>query len=277
LEKVDRKLYSTRQTDQARTVSVEQVNADRLEFASPCFVLSTGRCGTLWLSELLRLSRWVYVNHSDYPELVRHSRLAYEQYEQEPRVFCEIIRATRDELIINAYKRGQIYVETNNYITFFAHAVKQVYPGAKFIHLVRHPGDFVRSGVSRKWYRGHSYDVGRIVGDVEVWQGMSDIEKVAWLWNETNGYIENFLTGISEGDYVRVRAEDMFSEPAVSARLGEFVGVDDISLNMVAKMLTRKINPQRKWAIGPYPTWPDSQKAQVQRQVMLAARYRYEL
>ena len=280
LERVDRKLETLRRpaTREMRTVSIDEINGNTLDFVSPCFVLSTGRCGTLWLTELLRLSRQVYVNHSDYPELIRHSRLAYEQYEQTPHIFCEIIRATRDEFIIEAYKRQQVYVETNNRITFFAHAIKQVYPKAKFIHLVRHPGDFVRSGWNRKWYNGHPHDMGRIVklrpGD--AWQAMSDIERIAWLWNETNRYIEDLLSGLPQQSYVRVKAEDMFSDPHVAIDLCKFMGVEDIAPKWIARMLTRRVNQQREWVIGPYQAWPERHKEQLRRQAILAERYGYE-
>lgn len=281
LERVDAKLQAARTpaTGQMRPVGIDEINGNTLDFVSPCFVLSTGRCGTLWLTELLRPSRQALVNHSEYPELIRHSRLAYEQYEQTPRVFCEIIRATRDELIIEAYKREQVYVETNNRITFFAHAIKQVYPKARFIHLVRHPGDFVRSGWNRKWYDGHPHDVGRIVklGPSDAWQAMSDIEKIAWLWNETNRYVEDFLSGLPQDSYVQVKAEDMFSDPCISTTLCEFIALSDIAPKSIARMLRQRVNEQRHWAIGPYEAWPDASKQQVRGQATLASGYGYSL
>jgi hypothetical protein len=281
LQRVERKLLTSVGSDKDyyRDVTLEDLSGDKLDFVTPYFVLSTGRCGTLWLSELLRLSSWTYVNHSEIPELIRHSRLAYEQYSQHPARFKEILRAARDEFIIAAYKHGKTYIETNNRITFFAYAIEQVYPKARFIHLIRHPGDFVRSGLSRGWYRNHSHDVGRIVKlePVDTWQSMSDIEKVAWLWNETNRYIEDFLREISDHDYIQVKAESMFEDPSVADALCHFIGVDDITPQNITNMLSQKVNPQRKWEIGPYPTWSDDQKRQVRKRATLAGQYGYEL
>lgn len=264
----------------SRQVELECLNAEQLEFVTPCFVLSTGRCGTLWLTELLRLSRYAWVNHSDYPELVRHSRLAYEGYKKSPKVFCEILRATRDEYLLSAYKRGQIYVETNNRITFFAYAIKQVYPQAKFIHLVRHPGEFVRSGLRRRWYHNHPHDVGRIVDTSRpgIWQSMSDIEKIAWLWNETNQYIQGFLVELSDQDYLQIKAEDMFNDSAVSVKMCKFIGINDITPKIVSKMRARHINSQRGRGMESYQTWDENEKDQVRRHSsILAARYGYGL
>jgi hypothetical protein len=260
----------------SQQVDIEQLQAEQLTFAAPYFVLSTGRCGTEWLTELLRLSRYAHVNHRDHPELIRHSRMAYEQYAATPRVFVEIIRATRDEFIAEAYRRGQVYVETNNRITFFAYAIRQAYPKARFIHLVRHPGDFVRSGLNRKWYRGQRHDIGRIVKPDPAWQTMSDVEKIAWLWNQTNHYIEGFLAELPRQDTMQVKAEAMFSDPAVGMDLLRFIGVSDISPKTVRRMLSRRINRQRQWAVDPYREWPEEHKAQIRREAVLAGRYGYE-
>ena len=225
-------------------LEVEEVDLPALSFVSPVFVLSTGRCGTKWLTELLRQDQRVWVNHSDYPELVRHSRLAYEQYEESPRVFQEIIRATRDGYILDAHRRNRVYIETNNRITFFAYAIRAVYPEARFIHLIRHPGDFVRSGIRREWYHGERHDVGRIrnVCNPVEWETMTDIERIAWLWNETNQYIEDFLVTLDNPDiFLKVKAEEMFSDVEIGVRICEFVGAE-IRRHSIASMLDRKID-----------------------------------
>jgi hypothetical protein len=279
LKKLDYKLrlFEEDSVSQVRKVRFEELNRDTLDFVNPFFVLSTGRCGTLWLTKLLRSSAYVYVNHADRPQLIRHSKLAYEQYEQSPHIFCEIIRAARDEIIVEAYKHGKIYIETNNRVTFFAYAIKHVYPNAKFIHLIRHPGDFVRSGLSRGWYNGHSHDLGRIVKSGEIRDTMSDIEKIAWLWNETNRYVEDFFLEINKQDYIQIKAEDMFNCPSVSEKLCQFIGIDDITSMTIAKMLNRQINQQNRWSIRPYQTWSEGQKAQVIKWATLASRYEYGL
>jgi hypothetical protein len=69
------------------SLSVEELAWSNLAKVRPVFVLSTGRCGTQWLTELLRCDPAMWVNHSDYPELIRHSRLAYERYRESPVLF----------------------------------------------------------------------------------------------------------------------------------------------------------------------------------------------
>lgn len=261
------------------SLEVEDIDGPTLPFVSPVFVLSTGRCGTKWLTELLRHDPRMWVNHSDYPELIRHSRLAYEQYEKAPRLFQEIVRATRDGYVLSAHSRNQVYVETNNRITFFARAIRAVYPRARFIHLVRHPGDFVRSGLRRGWYHGGRHDVGRIrdTANPKAWEAMADVEKIAWLWNETNRYIEDFLATLDAPDsYLQVKAEEMFGDAKVSAAICQFVGAS-VDNRVVAAMLDRRINQQRIGSKPPYEQWNDEEKEQVRRHAPLAGRYRYTL
>jgi len=260
------------------TLEFDEVDQPTLSFVSPVFVLSTGRCGTKWLTELLRRDPRMRVNHSDYPELVRHSRLAYEQYAEMPRVFQEIIRAARDGYILDAYRRGQVYVETNNRITFFAYAVQAVYPQARFIHLIRHPGDFVRSGLRRGWYHGGRHDVGRIrnIVDPAGWEEMTDTARIAYLWNETNQYIETFAKTLDVGAFMQVRAEDMFSGVQATKAIADFVGAK-IQDRIIRSMLKKKINRQMTGNILPYREWSRESKMQLQKYASLAERYGYEI
>lgn len=259
-------------------LEAEEINQPTLSFVSPVFVLSTGRCGTKWLAELLRQDPRMWVNHNDYPELIRHSRLAYEQYRSEPRVFQEIIRATRDGYILNAHKRNQVYVEANNRITFFAHAIRVVYPRARYIHLVRHPGDFVRSGLRRGWYHGGRHDVGRIrnTNDSTTWEAMTDIEKIAWLWNETNQYIETFLKTLDVETYLQVKAEDMFGDAQVGENIADFVGAR-IDRRTIVAMQNKKINRQATGSTPPYEQWSEEDQSQLQRHVPLSEHYGYKV
>lgn len=259
-------------------VDIVESEGETIDFVKPVFVLSTGRCGTAWLSELLRHDPKMRVNHSDYPQLIRHSRLAYEQYEEDSRLFEEVVRATRDGYILDAHKRDVQYIETNNRITFFAHALKTVYPQARFLHIVRHPGDFVRSGLRRGWYQGHTHDVGRIwdFQHPAVWQQLSKIERIAWLWNETNEYIESFLRSIDPDDYHQVRAEDMFSCASVAQEVLSFIGAR-IGSRTIRVAQARPVNEQRLGNVPIYTRWTVGMKEQMRQEAVLAAGYGYDV
>jgi hypothetical protein len=258
-------------------LDLEQVDQDALSLVEPTFVLSTGRCGTKWLTELLRKDTRMQVNHSDYPELLRHSRLAYESYEAEPLLFQEVLRAARDGYLLDTYRKNLVYVETNHRITFFAYAIRQVYPGARFIHLYRHPGDFVRSGLRRHWYSGTYYDLCRPrVQDEAVWNAMTMIEKIAWLWNETNQYIEDFLSTLEAGRHLQIKAENMWCNTEIVTDLCEFVGAQ-LSNKDIASMLERKVNQQRIGSVPTYAQWDREKKEMLRSYAKLSGQYGYRV
>lgn len=254
-----------------------EIEAEKLEQAEPVFVFSTGRCGTKWLSVLLRNDARIRVNHNDYPELIRHSRMAYESYDAQPELFQEVLRACRDGYVLGAYQRNRVYVETNHRITFFSYAIEKVYPRAKYVHLVRHPGDVVRSGLRRDWYNGALHDGQRIrCANQEQWHAMSRISKIAWLWNETNKHIEEFLSPVERSRFMRIKSEDMFSDVAACQQLARFVGAE-IQDSTIVRSQRRKENRQLLGNVPAYEQWAEDDRRELRRFVPLHSRYGYEV
>jgi len=256
--------------------SVKPLSDKLTKTVTPIFVLSTGRCGTKWLTKLLSSSKFVFLNHSLQPELVRQSKLAYEMRLDNPNNLGEFVRAARDDLISYAYCQNLTYVETNNKITFFAHTLSKIYPRSKFIHLYRHPSDFVRSGMRRNWYESHLSDLGRItMKSFEKWQKMTQFEKIAWLWNETNYFIECFLNNIHNSQHISLACEDMFSVPGSVAELCEFIGAEDISNRHIKKIQRKRVNVQNYGNFPNYKDWPQELKIQLGDWCPLAVKYGY--
>lgn len=248
----------------------------------PCFVLSTGRCGTVLLNRLLLLSPDADPHHEPRPELFRPAKRAYEEIYRFPEIFREVFKSAREEYLLNAARQDKVYIETNNKCTFFAPIIRDVFPRAVFIHLVRHPGSFVRSGIRRKWYtREHSHDIGRIVplaGEWKArWKSLSPIEKNGWLWNETNRFIEDFLKGLSPDDYLFVRAEEMFRQVEITRRIYGFIGIGGFSPKKVRRLIQKPLNVQKKGSFPPYREWPANDKSALKRIAPLAEKYGYEL
>ncbi len=248
------------------------------EEAQCCFVLSTGRCGTLLLTKLLELSKEVRCQHAPSPQLVYFSKLAYEAFHEDSETFRLGIDMARYELIREAFKWNQVYVETNNRITFFAPFLAEVFKRAKFIHLVRHPGDFVRTGIRRKWYTGkQSHDAGRIIPVDKSkgnWNGMTQIEKIAWLWNETNQFIEDFKSTFKDPNRILFfKAEDLFSEPDTTLKIFEFLQVEPPPETKIIKMIRDPVNKQVEGDFPAYDQWDFAQKEQLKKYAILYSKY----
>ncbi len=159
----------------------------------PCiFVLSTGRVGSETLSALLALNSNIVSFHEPKPSLYKMSKVSYENNNPAcANVIDAAFLSLRSDLFQYALKQSKGYIETSPQVTFLAPAIYRVMPNAKFIHLVRHPADVVRSGMRRKWYAGNSADTTRIVPGrscafTKNWSKLSSFTKNVWLWAETN-------------------------------------------------------------------------------------------
>lgn len=248
----------------------------------PCFVLSTGRSGTRLLNDLLLLSEDALPEHEPRPELYRPSRRAYEDIEQHPEIYREVFKSAREEYLLKAAQQEKVYIETNNQCTFFAPVMRDIFPHAVFIHLVRHPGDFVRSGIRRKWYTGaHSHDIGRIVpvaGEMrDRWAELSLIEKNGWLWNETNRFIEDFRRTVPAEAFLFVKAEALFRDPAVTREIFDFLRIGGYQEKTVRKVIGTPVNVQKKGHFPAYRDWPEADKTKLKKVAPRAAAYHYDL
>lgn len=265
-----------------RVISIADCERENWRNIRPCFVLSTGRTGTLLLNRLLRLSPEVLALHQPGPELVRSSRRAYEEMDSKKEVFLETFKSCREELVLKAAVRSQVYTETNNWITFFAPVIPAVFPKAVFIHLVRHPADFVRSGIRRGWYSGkHDYDIGRIIpraGSLkDKWDGLTIIEKIGWLWNETNQFIENFKLQIGGDKCLFVKSEELFSDPEIVRKIYSFINLEGFKRNSIKRLIKKPVNVQKEGEFPEYADWPEDDKKSLRKMAVLSSEYGYKL
>ena len=225
---------------------IDKLHERVLNEASPCFVLSTGRAGTALLTKILSYHRGVSVEHNPIPELTFHSGYAYKHWKDKDEVCRAMIDAARYEYVRNAFIRNEIFVETNPRITFFAHQLASLFPKAKFIHLIRHPADFIASGIARNWYNeGRIRDEGKIKAEKRTeWEKWSQTDKIAWLWQETNAFVEEFKMLCGKDRMLTVRAEDFFKDAKVSREIARFIGLEPLPDKALEKLISKRVNVQ---------------------------------
>lgn len=248
----------------------------------PIFFLSTGRCGTKWFSDLLAENNSLMVLHSPDPTLATQSKLVFDLLSNgisanENELVKEIFFSGRELYLRYAAKTERRYIETNNYITFFAPVLAEIFPDAKFVHVYRHPGAFVRSGIRRKYYtENNTDDIKRPIPEegFRNWNTASRVEKVSWLWNETNLYVEEFKK--ENRDRVFDFNFDELSEVKVKELL-DFLLLDSSKLNL-EKALNHKSNSQKSGSFPKYIDWSTEQKNQLKGICNpLAEQYNYDL
>lgn len=239
----------------------------------PVFFLSTGRCGTKWFSELLKHDKRNAVFHNPTPNFAIPSKFIFEIMKQkkfkpsanEEKLITEIFFSGREQYLRYAFKTEKRFIETNNYITFFTPVLSQIFPEARFIHLIRHPGEFIRSGLQRGYYSGKYSDEARRIVPFEQslkaeWTNYNQIQKIAWLWLQTNLYIEKCLKDIPSNQSIVFNFNDL-SEINVN-KLLSFIN-SDIKSEIIRKGIPKKVNTQEFGSVASYTEWTEKDKKMV--------------
>ena len=248
-----------------------------------CFVISTGRCGTELLTRLLSEAPELFVKHAPKPEL---EYVSSKIHAEKPSIEClsyAILAARFDVYFQYAFERGLMYVETNNRITFFAEALADILPNARFIHLVRNPASFVRSGMRRGYYDGKAIQHQRLIfNGLDPKNELTRLQKIALEWNEINSYCEHFKKGEGSDRVITLNSESLFSQAAVTHRIFEFLGVGDPfdsvkGKRRLSRILGAPVNAQVTGNFPAYNDWSELQKRELRGLATLAECYGYDL
>lgn len=256
---------------------------------TPVFFLSTGRCGTKWFSELLSSDKNCMIEHAPEPDLGVQGKIAYEMQQrslfqkskESMQYIQELFLAGREEQIRYTFKTDKQYIETNNHITYFAPAIAELLPESKFVHLYRHPGEFVRSAIRRNYYaENDNRRLKRIVPQEnsefsDQWTTFSQIQKCSWLWFETNRFIEDFKQNISAD-----RTFAMNFNNRTDKNLSQLINWLHLNIpkDTIVKRLYKKVNVQKSGTFSRYGDWRTGQKQELARICgSLADQYGYEL
>ena len=254
-----------------------------LQQADCCFVLSTGRCGTGMLTKILSRSKALWPLHEPSPGMIYASSQAYHMRNGDPAALEFAALGARYDLVELGYARGRVFVDTHPAMSYFAEALARVFRKSKFIHLVRHPGRFARSVLRRKYYTDELIHNGLLVPSLAdpvraQWPQMSRIEKVAWLWNELQGFAEHFKSLIEESRVLTVRSEDLFRNGETAGAIFRFLGVPQpLSDARLAGLLRHPVNVQKNGKVSPFEEWSESEKEQLRRRATHASTYDYDL
>ena len=78
--------------------------------SQPCFILSTGRCGTALLTKIFEQHSDIDVHHEPVPELVYYSRFAYENRKNLSNEMKYLVDAARYEQVRNAFLLNKTFI-----------------------------------------------------------------------------------------------------------------------------------------------------------------------
>ena len=253
----------------------------------PLFVLNTGRSGSAFVNNLLQSIQDIKSYHEASPNMFLQSNYAYHNQEKKE-VLQKMFEVARIELMLEASLKRKIYVESNQCLVFFIYQIKTLFPKAKFVHLTRHPGDFVTSAIKKGWHKNDSvWEYGRVKMEEEKrWMDLSQIERLGWVWRETHSYIEDFKL-IYPKDFLTLKLEDLTTKASNINALLKFIGSkNSLEENKLYSILQTKVNeviisdePKNMNKLATYPkysSWPDSDKDDLKKFVSESASlYQY--
>ncbi|MEX2119547.1 MAG: sulfotransferase [Pirellulales bacterium] len=243
------------------------LGAANWQHARCLFVLSTGRVGTVTLMHLLRLSNQVRAWHEPEPQLIAEAKAAHAGLAKDRVAFQRIFRDAKAVEIGIAVVRKRIYAETSNRLTFFAPAIAEALPGARFLHLYRHPAEVVRSGMRRGWYLNNEFDVHRIepLPDDEAydrWSGWDAFSKNCWNWQAVNRFALDFQESIEPRRFLAISSEELIQSSRGSyARIFDFLSIPAPSRERAESVLSQRYNLQKEGDFPRYCDWDERQRA----------------
>jgi hypothetical protein len=268
----------------------KQTILDMYENYAPVFILSTGRSGSKFLAELLDRSPNIRAFHEPRPTLEYFSHYAY-YHQEEQEILANMFQAARMESILEINIQDNIYIESNQCLVFFAPVIARLFKKARFVHVVRHPGDFVRSAVRKGWYLNDTiWECGRLkMADEPKWFEMDQVEQLSWLWNATNQFIEIFKNSIPGNRIAFFQLEDLVKDIKIVKEFLRFTGGNEIPVPEIEKMQRTKINelyiapdePDNMKKIANFPhydKWSTELKEKLKKHTYpLAPAYGYHL
>lgn len=240
----------------------------------PCFVVSTGRCGSQMIARVLDLHPEIDALHEPLPLL---NTTAYLRWSGQagPDHVHDRLHVRRDDLVKGVDSDGLVYVESSHFLSHLIPELRDRYD-ARFVHQYRDGRAFTRSGLGRGWYESGGplrrlatwirRSTGLPVGDSYIDHRLDPpgtldgrLERIAWLWVEINRIILSELRQLPLEDVMSVRVEDFDSETV--HRLLSFLGRDasDGLVSEMEALAATRPNRTEDRSVPPPERWNEEQ------------------
>jgi len=198
------------------------------------FILAIGRSGTMFLSQLLNKSQNALVVH----EKVRSDFRAYkEAFYSEKNAYKYFHKFRKKEIFLRNMKEDiEVYGEVNSVLRRHCNAIKNGFPTAKIIHLIRDGTDVVRSMMSRQTMTNKDKNTKNIApkkGDLwyNNWEEMTRFERLCWYWDIENRYLNKNVE-------ILIKFEDILS----SYEYFKEKVLDFLGLNISKEIWQKEVN-----------------------------------
>ncbi len=160
------------------------------------FILGFGRSGTAFMANLLDQAPDAYVFHEPVLEdFYAHLRAHYSP--EAATKYMEGFRKKEIYMRMRGLSRG-VYGETNGTLRCHANAIKQAFPQAVLLHIVRDGRDVIRSHMSRRTMtirNPFTVSIHPVESDPwhAKWDGMDRFARICWYWQEENARLRKAI------------------------------------------------------------------------------------
>lgn len=257
------------------------------------FAIGTGRCGTVFIAQLLEREPGVASSHERNPDNEAFHR--YCQWHGLP-VDHEGFLATKEDEIREDLSRHAYSFEASPYLGM---SVRELHGrfGCRFVLIVRQPHEVVTSFAKKGFYRvpyrvadpalatGYQDQrTGRVHNffariaprgeEFLAWNAMSQVGKVAWFWRAWTERTLEALAGVPQEYWRIVRIEDF--DYAMYRDVARFLGYDS-RLSQADFDALRESKPHSYANKRPVEQWSEQEGREFEQQVAgLAERFGYE-
>ncbi|TLP61164.1 MULTISPECIES: sulfotransferase [Pseudomonas] len=213
---------------------------DELLNAQALFVVTPGRSGTKSLVEYCNKHSTMYSVHAPLPWLASTGH-AYHQGALSSEAAFAAFYAARETYLKSAFERDLMFFDGDCKNLPLAPAIAHYMPNAKFLHVVRNPKSFIKSGLARGYYENKSPEMwGHLSAPIEL---DGQIEKIAYFWDEANLIAEQMKADLGPARVQTLIADEMFAEQGVILRAFDAIGLGGMFHTQVSGPM-RKSNAQ---------------------------------
>ena len=230
------------------------------------FILGFGRSGTQQLAHVLNLDKNTHVEHEKFITTIDqygYIQALHEDYKKYSMKFIldnksKFIKNVRNKELNKFCNNNNIknYGETNSWLRLHTKELKDTYPDANFIHLVRNPKDVIRSTLSRNsWLLDYiketfKENIAEKIGDYPK----NNFEVMCWWWAEDN---EKIMSNIS----TFITFDDVISNYDIVSEKILIPFNLNISSDIWEKEMLNKRNITQEYKFPKYDDWEFSMRS----------------
>ena len=205
------------------------------------FIFGTGRSGSQAIIKTLNQHSKIMGFHEQLRPLIQLStELAAKP--KDKRILKEIQKVFDYQLYPG--RNNEVIIHSDQRFWNLVPFLKEYFPNAKYILLIREPVACIKSFVSRNIFQDNEYPdfnthpwakyrlSGPITGEIseDIWSQMTPIERAAWYWCYINASVKaDFKKLLPETDYLILETEEMGVK---LKEIQRFIGVPEESIGL---------------------------------------------